>query len=65
MIAGVVLPVLFVSAFAVVCHERIGMLLLKHPVETTLECLLALSIPYGNLVVWSALCRKDFQICTA
>lgn len=61
MIAGVALPSLFLALFAGICHERISMLLIKHPVETLLECVLAMCIPVGNFSVWSALCRNDLR----
>ena len=59
MIFGVVLPSLFLVVFACAAHERISMLLIKHPIETLIESFLALWIPVGNFVVWSAICRKD------
>ncbi len=59
MIFGVVLPSLFLMVFAAACHERISMLLIKHPIETLIEAFLALSVPIGNFAVWSAICRKD------
>jgi hypothetical protein len=59
MALGVILPSIFLVIFAVACHERISMLLIKHPLETLVEAFLALCIPLGNLSVWTAVCRKD------
>lgn len=59
--AGVILPALFLALFGAVCHERISMLLIKHPIETLVEIALALAIPLGNFSVWSAICRGDMR----
>ncbi len=61
MTLGVILPSLFLILFCGVCHERICMLLIKHPVETLCEIVLALCVPVGNFSVWSAICRNDMR----
>ncbi|MFN8551169.1 MAG: hypothetical protein U0103_06730 [Candidatus Obscuribacterales bacterium] len=61
MMTGVVLPSLFLALFAIVCHERISMLLIKHPIETLVEVILALAIPIANFSIWSSICRKDVR----
>lgn len=48
MVFGVVLPSLFLVLFGALCHERISMLLIKHPIETLVEIALALSVPSGG-----------------
>ena len=59
MIFGVALPSLFITLFASTCFDRVCMLMIKHPVETFIECALMLSIPLGNLSIWSTVCKKD------
>ncbi len=61
MVFGVVLPSLFLVLFGALCHERISMLLIKHPLETLVEIALALSVPCGNFSIWSAICRRDLR----
>ncbi len=61
MTLGVILPSMFLVLFGGVCHERICMLLIKHPVETLVEIALALCVPVGNFSVWSAICRNDMR----
>jgi hypothetical protein len=61
MVFGVVLPSLFLVLFSALCHERISMLLIKHPVETFVEAVLALCVPLGNFSVWTAICRNDMR----
>lgn len=61
MTLGVILPSIFLILFGGVCHERICMLLIKHPVETLAEIILALCVPVCNFSVWAAICRKDMR----
>lgn len=56
---GVVLPAVFLGLFGGICFDRICMLLIKHPVETIVECMLAVFVPVGNFLVWRAVCAKD------
>ncbi|HEY9784654.1 MAG TPA: hypothetical protein V6D17_04565 [Candidatus Obscuribacterales bacterium] len=61
MTFGVIAPGLLIAAASIACCERITKLILKHPLETLVECALVLLIPIANYAVWSAICKKDMR----
>lgn len=61
MLFGVGLPAAVISAGLVTCFDRVVRLFLKHPAESLVEIVLALLIPFGNYIVWSALSRNEIR----
>ena len=59
MTFGVVLPAVLLSSVGGACYDRITLLLLRSPIETLAQIILATMIPVTNLDVWNALCKSD------
>lgn len=59
MTLGVIIPTLLMSAASVTCADRITRMMLKQPLETTVELGLAVLIPFANLHIWRALSKDD------
>ncbi|HEY9788716.1 MAG TPA: hypothetical protein V6D17_25230 [Candidatus Obscuribacterales bacterium] len=65
MSLGVVSPILMSVLSIASCPKRITLVLLNHPIETIVEILLLLSIPFVNYRLWSALCKNDCRFTFA
>ena len=61
MAAGVILPAILICSYIYACHERLTLLILKHPLESLLEMLLIAAIPIGNYLIWSSLTKCDYR----
>ena len=61
MIAGVVIPTMIIGFVAALSYEGIWRMVLLHPIETLLESLLVLLVPYANYKCWHALVYRDHR----
>ena len=61
MIAGVVVPVLAITIGAIYSFEGLWRLTILHPIETLIEMLLVLAVPYANLSAWHSICHNDLR----
>jgi hypothetical protein len=61
MILGVVVPIIMLGAGCMSAPKRITLLLLNHPLETSIELLLMASIPFSILLIWSSLCKNNIS----
>ncbi len=61
MFGGVILPGLLSLSYFYACHERMTLLILKHPIESIVELLLCLAVPIGNYLVWASLVNCDYR----
>lgn len=61
MAFGVISPSMLLLSAGFACSDRIALLILKHPIETLLECALVVMVPLANYLTWAALCRKDMR----
>lgn len=61
MIFGVVLPVFLTTICCASAPKRITLLLLNHPLETSVELLLISAIPISILFIWSSLCKNNIS----
>lgn len=59
MMLGVAVPLFLIVCGAAINFEGLWRLTLLRPLETLIETSLALSIPMGNYLTWSALSTKD------
>ncbi len=59
IVAGIGAPVLLIAAYGTACAERIVRLILKHPLETLLECALVIAVPVINSLVSHAISQRD------
>ena len=59
IVAGVLVPAIFVCCFAGICSDRVIRLFFKHPAESSIELALALAIPVCNYLVWLSICKGD------
>jgi hypothetical protein len=61
MLLGVVIPVFLTAASCTAAPKRITLLLLNHPLETSIEILLIAAIPISILLIWSSLCKNNIS----
>jgi hypothetical protein len=61
MLAGVALPAIVIALSLISIPHRMTLVLLNHPLETMLELLLIVGIPFANFFVWSALCKNKYR----
>ncbi|HMO20339.1 MAG TPA: hypothetical protein PKC98_05160, partial [Candidatus Melainabacteria bacterium] len=61
MFGGVILPGLLSLSYFYACHERMTLLILKHPIESVVELLLCIAIPISNYLVWASLVNCDYR----
>jgi hypothetical protein len=61
MIFGVLLPVLLTTVCCASAPKRITLLLLNHPLETSVELFLISAIPITILFIWSSLCKNNIS----
>ncbi len=61
MTFGVVVPIFMSSACCLATPKRITLLLLNHPLETSIELLLLISIPLATALLWSSLCKNNMR----
>ncbi|MBX9686547.1 MAG: hypothetical protein K2X27_07580, partial [Candidatus Obscuribacterales bacterium] len=59
--AGVIVPAISIAVGAAFSFEGIWRLTLLHPLETMIESLLLLSVPYANYSAWHSLCHNDLR----
>ncbi len=57
-ILGIFLPAFVLCASILSTPKRITLVMLHHPLESTIELLLVAAIPVVNFLVWSAICKQ-------
>ena len=61
LILGTVLPTLLMICWTIACLDRMVLLVLKHPIETSLEWLALLNVPIANYLITSSVARGDLR----